>query len=370
MSVTDLQGNSGVGHLRLGLNEERALHEASADFYPVVEDMGHAEALRFLAAKASEVAVDTPELADRLRAMSSRQSFRTLVVDLATPSFEFLPKTPDHHLTPEENPILRPGVTRGLLLGMMGVTAVGYQKSQQAGNIINNVIPIRSQSEQRIKGVSANALDQLGLHTEDASYNLGGAITQNGTILPGHTNISPDWLTIQFLRNPNLVESFVSVPDLNELSADAYQQLLLPNYHNSTNPSQQEDGHTEVDLRQGVIYDDNFLRVNADGLKVAEGIDQPEKAQRALAELQRLFRKSIIYLPSSPGDIIITDNLRVVHGRAKPKVNQMPRWDGTDRWQQRVVAYDSLDNRQEFVTEDDLIMTDKFMGKVAVLAAA
>ncbi len=360
-------GSTEVGIAQPDPWEEHILQEASADYYHDVKDLDHAQALRILANAAPEIAAQTPGLQTQLGYLATHNSFKTLVLELAPPEENSLPDTPVRYLTPNENPVLQPAVTRGLLLGMMGVSPFGYT-SQQSHNVINNVVAIQAQTENRVKGASANAKDMLGMHTEDASYNLTGGILPNGNVITEELDLSPDWLTIQFLRNPDGVPTLVSVPDLSRLSDQAHATLSEPRFHNATNPGQQEDGNNDSNVRLSVIHGEQFIRANTDGLTVANPEDI--EARQALEELNAEIARARINLPSKPGHINFIDNNRVLHGRAEPREDQMPRWNGHDRWQQRVVNWDDPTSRREFMAGDSIVKPELFLSRVALLASA
>ena len=59
-----------------------------------------------------------------------------------------------------------------------------------------------------------------------------------------------------------------------------------------------------------------------------------ERAQAALDRLRRVLHEHMLEVDLGPGDILILDNLRTVHGRTAFKA----RYDGTDRWLQRLLV--------------------------------
>lgn len=261
------------------------------------------------------------------------------MLQLPPPADDELPPTPIDYRSQAENTLLKVGVFRGLILGMAGWYGYGYT-SQQPGNVINDVIAIKKLSG--VHGVSANAAAELGLHTEDASYNLADAVAEDGSRLPNDYDISPDWLTLQFLRNPDKVPTFVSAPDPNVLPDEIHALLREPWYINLTNPGQGGQDNN-ADLPQALLYDipgkpETFIRANTANLIVVKDADP--KAQEALDAFRGILADFAVDLPTDPGALVLIDNRRVLHGRRNYTEAKSPRWDGTDRWQQRVVCAD------------------------------
>lgn len=59
-----------------------------------------------------------------------------------------------------------------------------------------------------------------------------------------------------------------------------------------------------------------------------------ERAQAALDRLRRVLHEHMSEIDLGPGDILLLDNLKTVHGRTAFKA----RYDGTDRWLQRLLV--------------------------------
>jgi hypothetical protein len=199
----------------------------------------------------------------------------------------------------------------------------GYTTQQNAA-IHNNIVQVKKLAE--VAGHSASAPHELGLHVEDASYNLGEG-----------RDISPDFLTLHYYRNPNLVPTIVSMPDWSELSRETRDILSEEWFYNRTNPAQGGENNNP-DTPVSVLYgpqNDPWLRLNTAKLDV----DTYEPAQqRALREIHGHLESRRTDLTLKAGQIAIIDNRRVLHGRPAFKPGQEPRYDGTDRWQRRLVV--------------------------------
>lgn len=325
-----------IAEVRLSEQERRAFENIANELHGDISDLPEHEAVDTMLDAGEAVAEDFPALYGALGELASHESWKTMVIHGPIPGS--LPPTPERYLEPGENLLLKEDIYRGLLLGMAGLYAYGYD-SQQPGNIHNNVVAIRDQFG--VRGISANPVDRLGLHVEDASYNL------------GDNNISPDWLTIHALRNPDIVPSLVSIPDLSKLSRESRKALEEEFFVNHTNPGQ---GGDENNARKpvAVLYGPRgeWVRLNT------EQLDLDKHAARhvaAIREFVDLALDSMIELDFLPGDIVINDNRRVLHGRAQYKPHQMPRFDGQDRWQRRVVAADDHTRIRQFETAPRIV---------------
>ncbi|WP_051393133.1 TauD/TfdA family dioxygenase [Glycomyces arizonensis] len=61
-------------------------------------------------------------------------------------------------------------------------------------------------------------------------------------------------------------------------------------------------------------------------------------AKKALGVLEGLFQEALIGVVLKPGDLLVIDNRRAVHGRTAFK----PRYDGTDRWLRRCFVVNDI----------------------------
>lgn len=335
-----------IAEVRLSDEERRAFETIASDLHPELKGLPEHEAIDTMLDAGEAAAEDLPGLYGALSELAGHESWKTMVVHGPLPGR--LPQTPDRYLEPGENPLFKEDIYRGLLLGMMGIYAYGYD-SQQPGNIHNNVIAIKDQFG--VRGISANPIDELGLHVEDASYNLGG------------NNISPDWLTIHALRNPHIVPSLVSLPDLSKLSKEAREALEEEFFVNHTNPGQGGDANNAA-KPVAVLYgpNGNWVRLNTERLDLDR--HSPRHAA-ALQEFVDLAVASTINLEFLPGDIVINDNRRILHGRAQYTKYQMPRFDGQDRWQRRMVASDDPVRIQKFEIAPRIVSPQAMLAQAA-----
>jgi alpha-ketoglutarate-dependent taurine dioxygenase len=65
-----------------------------------------------------------------------------------------------------------------------------------------------------------------------------------------------------------------------------------------------------------------------------ETLPEDEEAAAALARLSAQLEAGLVDVPLEPGDVLVIDNQRCVHGRRPFR----PRLDGTDRWLRKVTV--------------------------------
>ena len=334
-------------------SELRTLNVLSDELLPIMVNLSQTEQYKKLEKIGAAMSEDNlvPEISDTLMHISSHRNARVIAIRGPEPDDADIGKTPLEYRQPENNKISKTEIRRGLILGIMGVNAYGYT-SQQPGNIRNEIIAI--DKLKNLNGVSASP-KELDLHTEDASYNLIGAQDSSGNILPNNYNASPDWLTLSFLRNPDNIPTFISVPNADNISPETREILSMPYYRNLTNPGQGGTAN-DADYNSSVIYsiDDSepYFRINTSNIITI--VSAPKKAKEALGEFISHLDDMSFDLPVTPGTIVVIDNLRVMHGRRAYGKN-LPKYDGYDRWQQRIVATDDLDRIKPFEVSERIV---------------
>ncbi|MBL1082726.1 TauD/TfdA family dioxygenase [Streptomyces actinomycinicus] len=219
-----------------------------------------------------------------------------------------------------------------LLLGSLLGDPVSYL-TQQRGRMALDVFPIKGHEHQQLG--SSSTVD-LEWHNEDAFHPL-----------------RADWIMLAGLRNRDRVPTtFAPLQDL-ELD-DRTRELLfeerfviLPDeshtaaFNSDTTgmdkASWVEDAFEKIaemnesPRRTAVLYGDEdapFLRI--DPAFMPRDLD--DKAAAALKTVIAAFDASLRDVILCPGDLLIVDNMRAVHGR-RPFT---ARYDGTDRWLRRI----------------------------------
>jgi enduracididine beta-hydroxylase len=204
--------------------------------------------------------------------------------------------------------------------------------SQQDGQMVQNVLPIRGHEDIQI---SSNSSATLSWHVED-----------------GWCSFMPDYVALLCLRNPDAaVTRYVDVSRL-PISEKDRRLLGEPVFRFSSDyshmPEQgQGDMAGQFEFGQPTVpgelmpvlsgdLADPYVRLDADFLDAPPGSPHAD----ALARLYALIESHAVNVVLAPGDLLVLDNRRAVHGRAPFRA----RFDGTDRWLKR--CYITRDPRQ------------------------
>jgi enduracididine beta-hydroxylase len=245
---------------------------------------------------------------------------------------------PDARATLEEELFL-------LLCGSLLGDPIGWA-TQQAGHIVHNVLPIAGREETQV-GWSSKAA--LKWHTEDAFH-------------PYRT----DYVMLMCLRNPDRTTTTYAASEDLDLDPGHQDVLFEPRFLLRPDDSHLEDAPAGAYVHLGATA--NMVRraraltgrLNADPRPVAvlegdretpylrldpffmEAVPGDDEARRSLEVLIAAVDSSLRHAALTPGDVLVIDNYRCVHGRD----SFIPRYDGTDRWLKRVnVARDLRKSR-------------------------
>lgn len=207
--------------------------------------------------------------------------------------------------------------------------------TQQEGFVIHDVLPIKGQEQEQL-GSSSEEL--LWWHTEDAFHAYRG-----------------DYLALMCLRNPDQVTTTVASIDAVQLDP-AYRDILFePRF--TIRP---DESHLEKNKAAAVQTDmldplkqSAYKRINEMNSKPAklpilfgdpcapywridpyfmDPLQDDEEAQRSLNSLIAAIEEKLTGVTLQPGETLLIDNYRTVHGRKPFKA----RYDGNDRWLKRV----------------------------------
>jgi L-asparagine oxygenase len=203
--------------------------------------------------------------------------------------------------------------------------------TQQDGRVVHDILPTRGDEHVQL---GSSSTTELLWHTEDAFHEM-----------------RCDYLALLCLRNDQAVGTTVAIPDLDRLSARSRTVLSERRFH-----IRPDDSHLRVrnpgraDTRElagrfddverrfsdpalvSVLFgppDRPYLRIDPAYMTAAPG-DGP--AEQALAEVYELVDGSLLDVALTPGDVLILDNYRGVHGRRPFQA----RYNGRDRWLKRV----------------------------------
>lgn len=191
---------------------------------------------------------------------------------------------------------------------------------EQNGALIQNVYPVKNTETQQI---SSSSKVELGLHTETAFHRY-----------------KPTVVLLLCLRgDSNAVTTYADVTEIvRHLSPETLTTLTKPMFTTSIDESFRTNGESDLEIACSILkesqekstyeicYDDVLMK----GLN--------EQATNALGELKQAIGRSVREVVLDTGDLLVMDNTRVVHGRLPFKA----RYDGTDRWLQRVFAINQL----------------------------
>jgi Fe(II)/alpha-ketoglutarate-dependent arginine beta-hydroxylase len=235
--------------------------------------------------------------------------------------------TPDEWRNrPSPDPSLTEELTLLLYAGLLG-DPFGWQ-TQQDGQVVHEVFPIRRDETAQL-GTSSRIL--LTWHTEDAFHDF-----------------RADYLILFALRNPDRVPTTVGHLDPTLLDGNLLDVLfserfvIKPDYsHLMENNSAAASTASAFDAiaqmqtaprRVALLYGDRrapYLRLDPDFMDAAAGDVAARRALDAIIDAVNVNLRDVVL---EPGDLLILDNLKVVHGR-RPFT---ARYDGTDRWLKRV----------------------------------
>lgn len=198
------------------------------------------------------------------------------------------------------------------LIGCMSILGEPFSfATQHAGNLIQNIVPT---ADDPYAQTGSGSRVFLKWHVEDA-----------------FSDFRADFVGLLCLRaDPSAATTFASVRNLRLPSK--YKRILFEKRFlveaDAAHPVAQRRGPSLVSILHG-NYEDPFVRL--DPLHMRASKDDRE-AEEALVELMRLMASAGRQYVLERGDLLIMDNQRVLHGRTR----FAPRFDGTDRWLQRV----------------------------------
>ncbi|WP_316524263.1 guanitoxin biosynthesis L-enduracididine beta-hydroxylase GntD [Kitasatospora brasiliensis] len=219
-----------------------------------------------------------------------------------------------------------------LLLGSFLGDPVSYL-TQQRGRMVLDVFPIKGHEDQQLGSSSTTNLEW---HNEDAFHPL-----------------RADWIMLIGLRNHDRVPTtFAPVQDLelDDHTRDLLFQerfVILPDESHTASFNSQTTGMdegswideafgkialmNETPARTAVLSGDTsapFIRIDPAFMPKDLDEDAAAALDAAIAGFDAKLRDIVL----RPGDLLIVDNKRAVHGRRPFQA----RYDGTDRWLRRI----------------------------------
>lgn len=346
MNILEIQ--PGVITGMMNQKEVHTFRNLTGDLIPQLETISETSFLDSMQQRASLAREQLPEVTVFLDQLRDHAGPKVAIIDFPESTIENIPPTPTRHLRTGEINLFEPDIYRGLILGMADWYGYGYT-TQQSGVIHNNIVQVKEL--EAVAGHSASAPHELGLHVEDASYNLGEGY-----------DISPDFLTLHYFRNPTLVPTLISIPEWDAISTSTRDLLNEEWFYNRTNPAQ--GGKNNNPLKPvSVIYGpqaDPWMRLNTAVLDLES---YSPNQQAAVREIRDHLEERRTELDVRKGQIAIIDNRRVLHGRPAFRQSQAPRYDGTDRWHRRLVVSNDATRIQRYETRQRVVDPERVIYK-------
>jgi L-asparagine oxygenase len=231
--------------------------------------------------------------------------------------------TPAHWREPKRGVTARPDLWLVLVSAQLGDLICW--KSIQDGRIVNDIHPIVSQRDHQT-GHSSEVL--LDLHVEDAFHEL-----------------RCDNLGLLCLRNPHGTATTVAGIDAVDLGSAEFDVLFEPRFLIEADDEHKRNlaalGLSADDVRPTpapVLFgsrDCPFVRLDPPYMRAVPG---DHRAEQALTTLINLLAQSVTDVVLDPGDLLLIDNHRALHGRRPFPA----RYDGTDRWLRRATTVRDL----------------------------
>jgi L-asparagine oxygenase len=211
---------------------------------------------------------------------------------------------------------------------------IGYIQEQN-GQIIQNIVPVHKTEYQQI---STSSKTELALHTETAFHPY-----------------KPDYVVLFCLRgDPEAVTTYANLSDiLKHISPETKNILKSKMFTTGIDLSFRTNGEEDQEIPISIIGEsDGMLTFTYDATVMKPNGDL---ARSALEELEGAIPKCIKEIVLKTGDLLVIDNRKTIHGR-KPF---QARYDGTDRWVQRVLVRKELPPIDQ---RDGRIITTTFSG--------
>lgn len=205
--------------------------------------------------------------------------------------------------------------------------------TQQEGHLVNDIIPMETFAEQQ---VGASSKVELAWHTEDAYH-------------PGRA----DFICLFCLRNPTgaptTVASIVDLQSHLDLPAELFEPCVRIAADDAQAAGAEEAGIE--DWTESAVKPVPILSQNGAGLQMV--VDPAymsvadEEAHDAVTGFCQAIDEHLTEVVLKPGDLLILNNHRAVHGRRPFK----PTYSGRDRWLKRVNVARDFESRRPFCTD-------------------
>lgn len=189
---------------------------------------------------------------------------------------------------------------------------------QHRGQIIQNVTPVKGHEYDAVGTGSRSLLDW---HSEDA-----------------FDDAHPQFVGLFCVRGDERVQTALAPVDRIPLTPEQEAVLRQPRFMHGIDKASGGTGRPEDGVQGPALYGEDgkrFVRIDMDCAAAVAGDDE---AAAALKAFHDGADNAGLYVTLREGDILLFDNRRVMHARTPFE----PRYDGTDRWLQRVIISDDL----------------------------
>lgn len=211
----------------------------------------------------------------------------------------------------------------------------GYIQEQD-GRIIQNIVPVKKTENDQI---SSSSKVDLAMHTETAFHPY-----------------KPSHVLLMCLRGEKTARTTYARVDHITcfLTKETTAILKEPLFITSIDDSFRTKGEVNKDITLPVLEDsDDGYNLTFD-YSVMRGAT-PE-AQQALDRFKDAIEPCITGVTLEAGDLLVLNNKKVIHGRTR----FTPRYDGTDRWLQRVLVVEKMPPHTQRVFAGGMIITTDF----------
>ena len=187
-------------------------------------------------------------------------------------------------------------------------------KQEHNGNIVQNLFPIKKHEQEQI---SSSSKAELALHTE----------------LAFHPH-RPAYVHLMCLRGDEAAQTtYATMEDIiSNLDRDTLSCLYEPVFKTTIDLSFRENGEEDVELLMPILSHGPDGTIITYDQALMSGVS-PEASQALLA-LETIVSRCTRAVVLRQGDILTINNQTTIHGR-RPFT---PRYDGTDRWLQRLLT--------------------------------
>ncbi|MFE7618420.1 TauD/TfdA family dioxygenase [Streptomyces sp. NPDC057496] len=252
------------------------------------------------------------DLRDRLAEMREPATIAALVIRNGPVGDDEVPPTPDHWRNRPFNGT-RPQDFWLTLIGTQLGSPTCWSTIQD-GRALVDVLPVKGQEDQQTGHGSAVGLD---FHIEDAFHDE-----------------RCDILTLLTLRNNDDVPTAIATSGGLDLAALDLDTLHEPRYLIHPDPEHLRDGKLADPVPTPVLFGDRKQPAFRIDPAFTRALPGDTTAQHAFDELCAQLSGRLVEVPVPPGDVLLLNNHRTVHGRRPFHA----RYDGTDRWLRKLTV--------------------------------